>query len=86
MFSDKWCYTSNRRWVIQDKSSSRIRNLKIHQPDRMTAKAKIPAFWLNNRKKYISKQLQNWAKEKNIKWEFIIQYNSHENGVIDQAN
>ena len=34
----------------------------------------------------MSKQLQRWAKEKGIRWDFTIPYNLQQNGVSERAN
>ena len=49
-------------------------------------KRKLQAFRSDNGGEYMSKQLQRWAKEKSIRWEFTVSYNPHQNGVSEKAN
>lgn len=49
-------------------------------------KRKLQAFRSDNEGEYLSKRLQDWAKEKGIRWEFTVPYNPHQNGVSERAN
>lgn len=49
-------------------------------------KLKLKAFRSDNGGEYVSKQLQKWAAEKGIQWEFTVPYNPHQNGVAERAN
>ena len=49
-------------------------------------KLKLRAFRYDKGEEYINKQLQKWAGNKGIQWEFIILYNPHQNRVAERAN
>ena len=49
-------------------------------------KLKLRAFRSDNRGEYVSKQMQKWAGDKGIQWEFTVPYNPHQNGVAERAN